>query len=57
MVRPDVTETATFAAIVQKAREVTSKCVSNPPYLGGETLVGDVGFIKISVHGEGISMT
>lgn len=52
MVRSDVMETSKFVTILERAVDLNIACVTKPPFLGGETSVGDHSLIKLSIHGR-----
>lgn len=56
MVRPDVTETTTFATILAHAVDLNLACVNRPPFLGGEVSVGDHSWIQLSILGDNAGM-
>ncbi len=56
MVRPDVTETTTFATILIEAFGLNLACVLNPPSFGGKAFVGDHHLIEVSIHGSDTGM-
>ena len=56
VVAPNVKETATFAAILKRAFDITKECVIYPPHLGGREVLGVNDGLKVWVFGVGTSM-
>ena len=49
VVTPDAEETTTFAAIFQRAFELSAECVIKPPHFGGKSLLGKTDMLEILV--------
>lgn len=57
MITEDIEETTTFAAIFKRAFDLTKECVIHPPHLGGRSLLGNHGYLKIWIYGFGKRVT
>ena len=51
VVRQEVDERSTFAAIFKRAFDVAVECVIKPPHLGGKGLVGEHEQLKVWIYG------
>ena len=47
-------ETATFAAILKRAFDLTVECVIHPPHLGGKSALGKRGGLEVALFAAGI---